>query len=251
MHFSLPDREVFERISTGKNYGISMYFGRGPVCWLRRQRFQSALNIAKGVESEATIDLGCADGVLLPTLANEFGQVFAIDINEGHIKQCETLVEEFDLSNVTVLHNKNNDLSGLQSKINKQVKLMWLLETLEHVGEQPDIWGTKLEFLHDAFGLMSSEGHIVISVPKMVGFGFMLKYLTQNFLLGVHDDRMSFRNFVKSVFLGNTDELEPLWNGKHLGFNHLKLDKLLADNFEVVRRKETIISCLYVIRSKS
>ena len=127
---------------------------------------------------------------------------------------------------------------------------MWLLETLEHIGRQPDMWESKSQFLESCFELLDDDGHIVITVPKMVGLGFLVKYIIQNVFLRVKHDRMEFSNLLKSVFLKNTDALESRWNGGHVGFNHLKLDKVLAKNFKIVRRQETLISCLYLVRRR-
>jgi len=250
MKFQLPERALFQKMSATNSYGFNNYFGRGPIAWLKRRRFQIALDLAQGIDSRRTVDMGCADGVLLPTLAGEYEDVVAIDINPRFTKQCEQLIHEFKLNNVTVICNQSLEPAQLACQIGAGVKLLWLLETLEHVGSQPDIWNSKLEFLQGCFQLLDEDGSIIISVPKMVGISFLIKYLVQNYILGVKHDKMSFRNLMSSVFLKNTDNLEPMWEGGHLGFNHLKLDNLLETHFEVERRVETSISCLYRIRKK-
>ena len=59
---------------------------------------------------------------------------------------------------------------------------------------------------------------------------------------------MSFKQLFKSSVLRSTDDLEPLWDRGHVGFNHLKLDRHLAANFVVIQRKESLISVFYVLR---
>lgn len=247
MKLNLPSRTSFQEASGEYSYGLHNYFGRGPVSWLKRQRFQTALNLANGTRPRSTIDMGCADGVLIPTLAGEYEHVFAIDISPAHVQQCEHLVRQCELSNVTVICNQDLDFSELKQQIGTGINALWLLETLEHVGRQPDIWESKLAFLQDCFSLLDDDGFIVISVPKMVGGSFLVKYLLQNYVMGVRHDRMTLRHLFNSAFLKNTDALEPAWQGGHVGFNHLKLDTLLYKNFNVKRRKETLISCLYLI----
>lgn len=247
MKFHLPDQAVFQNSSTAHNYGLHNYFGRGPISWLKRQRFQTALNLGKGIESRCTIDMGCADGVLIPTLAGKYDRVFAIDISPAFVKQCEHLVRECQLTNVTVICNQGLEPSELKKEIGTGTKVLWLLETLEHIGSQPNMWDSKLQFLHDCFSLLDHDGFIVISVPKMVGVSFLVKYLLQNYVMGVKHDRMTLKHLTRSVLFKNTDELEPAWQGGHVGFNHLKLDTLLNKTFVVSRRRETVISCLYLI----
>ena len=155
--------------------------------------------------------MGCADGVLLATLADEYDDVFAIDISPMFVKQCEQLVRECELNNVTVICNQGLEPSELANRIGTGVKILWLLETLEHVGSQANMWDSKLEFLQSCFHLLDDDRHIVISVPKMVGLSFLIKYLVQNYVLGVKHDKMAFKNLMSSVVFKNTDKLEPMW----------------------------------------
>jgi len=202
------------------------------------------------VKTRRAIDMGCADGVLIPTLSNFFEKVVAVEVNPIQADQSERLVRLCNIDNVEVICNQGISMHEISQRIGNGYKILWLLETLEHIGEQPDIWAPKLEFLHSCFELLDDDGQIVISVPKMVGFGFLGKYLLQNYCLDIKHDQMTFANLFRSVLFKNTDNLEPLWAGGHVGFNHLKLDDLLNEHFEVLRRKETIISCLYLIRRK-
>jgi len=123
---------------------------------------------------------------------------------------------------------------------------MFLLETLEHVGKQPDIWASKVAFLRDCFSLLGPNGRIIVTVPKMVGGILLFKNLVQR-CLGRGYDAMPLRDLLRSSFLKDTDRLEPLWNGGHVGFNHLKLDAHLQKHFTVHHRSESLISVFYVL----
>lgn len=203
------------------------------------------------ISSQRTIDMGCADGVFLPTLSRNFEQVFAIDINPGFVEHCRKLVDCCNLTNVQVLCNKQLSTEELARQIGGGVRILWLLETLEHVGRQPNMWESKVEFLKSCFELVDDDGYIVISVPNMVGIRFLLKYMLQNYILRIRHDRMAMKQLFHSVVFKNTDELEPQWNGGHVGFNHLKLEALLESEFQIVRQKKTAISCLYLIQKPS
>jgi hypothetical protein len=104
-----------------------------------------------------------------------------------------------------------------------------------------------MDFLHSCFTLLEVDGEIIISVPKMVGPIMLFKNLLQRSLrLGY--DKIPFWLLLKASFLYNTDKLESLWQGDHVGFNHIKLEKYLKKQFKIVRRTESVISVFYVIK---
>lgn len=190
--------------------------------------------------------MGCADGVVLPTLSQCYERVAAIDVNPCWTSRAQRLVTALDLHNVRVVCGENLSPAALRAEIGPGFGLMYLLETLEHVGAQPDMWGSKVEFLRESLALLERGGRIVISVPKMVGPVILIKNLLQR-SLGRDYDRLSWRQLVRSAFWNDTLELEPAWNGGHLGFNHLRLERHLAEHFTVYHRSESAISAFYVI----
>jgi hypothetical protein len=60
-------------------------------------------------------------------------------------------------------------------------------------------------------------------------------------------DRMTLRQLLKVSLFSDTTELEISWTGRHVGFNHLKMEQAFRDHFEIVRRHE-ISTVFYVIR---
>ena len=83
MRFRLPDKQIIKNITGPNAYAVHNYFGKGPISWVKRQRFQKALNLGSKIASTGTIDYGCADGVLLPTLSDHYDQVVAIDFERN------------------------------------------------------------------------------------------------------------------------------------------------------------------------
>ena len=55
------------------------------------------------------------------------------------------------------------------------------------------------------------------------------------------------KNLLKASFLKDTSELEPLWDGGHLGFNHLRLEERMRGEFQIRRRVDIGFQMLYVI----
>lgn len=250
MRFVLPDESALRSTaSAAESYAILNYYGRGIIPAIKRNRFQRALDLGGAAPARKVIDMGCADGVLLPTLARHYEQVAAIDVHPEYSRCSKHLTDQLGLGNVDVVCSQDLTFADVKKRIGDGFGLMYLLETLEHIGEPPDLWASKIEFLKSCFSLLDDGGRIVVSVPKMVGLAFLLKYVVQNCFLGVHHDRMTFKQLFKSSVLRSTDDLEPLWDRGHIGFNHLKLDRHLAANFGVVQRKESLISVFYVLRS--
>jgi len=55
------------------------------------------------VEADRVIDMGCADGLLLPSLAKAYGHVMAIDVNEDFVARSQRLIQSVKLENVQAL----------------------------------------------------------------------------------------------------------------------------------------------------
>ncbi|MBC7784658.1 MAG: methyltransferase domain-containing protein [Burkholderiales bacterium] len=250
LKFILPDRAVIEQAAQGeKSYAIFNYYGRGPITKAKLHRFHRALKLGATVQTRRVIDMGVADGVLLPTLAHHYDHVAAIDIHEEILQRSRRLVDSLGLKNIDVVNSSDISTDQLRQRLGGGYGLMYLLETLEHVGSQPDIWGSKIAFLKDCFALLEPDGRIIISVPKMVGFPLLIKNVLQRGL-GVGYDSLTWGQVLKSTFLKNTDDLEPHWNGGHKGFNHIKLERHLHQHFTVHHQSSSSITVFYVIGRK-
>ncbi len=250
-NFVLPNRALVQEAagSVATAYAIYNYYGRGPIAASKRMRFQRALRLGGKHEAEGVIDMGCADGLLLPSLCQTYDKVAAVDINQSFIDRSHRLGEALQLQNVTYHCNADRDMTWLRQRLGSGYQLMYLLETLEHLGDPADMWGSKMRFLEECFTLLDEGGKIVISVPKMVGLIVLFKNLLQR-CLGLGHDKLTMRQLLRSALLHDTEELEPLWDGHHVGFNHLKLDRHLAHNFRIHERRESAISVFYVIGRK-
>jgi hypothetical protein len=185
-----------------------------------------------------------------PRWRRNYRRVLALDIDQKFVERSRRLIDLLKLDNVEALCVRDVPFPELRKRLGSGFRLMFLLETLEHAGSQPDLWGSKMDFLRDCFSLLEENGRIVVSVPKMVGLVMLFKNTLQR-SLGLGYDRMSFRQLLRSSLLKKTDDLEPMWSGDHVGFNHRKLDKHLARHFVVHHRSESLISVFYVLGRKS
>lgn len=251
--FVMPPADVYtsEQYQYGQGhhtYTSYNYLGDGLIPRLKRSRFEVALALVRDRFGKAdAIDFGCADGVFIPSLARYFPRVTAVDESEDSIRVAQHLVRRLDLDNVQLICNRGLSIDALRQELPKPAGVLFLLETLEHVGEAARLYESKMEFLGSLFTLLDPDGVIVISIPKMVGLPFLVKYAVQN-ALGMHHERMDMRSILRAGLLKDTEALEPQWTGGHMGFNNAKLERELARTFEVVRKRDLGFSEFYVVR---
>lgn len=254
--FVRPSSDVYTSASfdLGGGYGTYAQFNYlrpGLIPRLKRHRFEVALRLARPhFGLGPAIDFGCADGVLVPSLARFFARVTAFDTDEDVLRPARALVDALGLENVRVVNNKGMSLAEMREAAGMPARVLFLLETLEHVGDTARLYPSKIEFVEGLFSLLDSEGVIVVSVPKMVGIPFLLKYGVQSALRLPHE-RQAFRQLLRSGFLKDTDELEPHWDGKHNGFNNAKLARSLEAAFDVTARHDMLFSEFFVLRQRS
>ena len=250
--FVIPPLSVFDSQQEGcppeqRSYGLYNYLRPGLIPHIKRQRFETALKLARPYFGpNAAIDVGCGDGVFLPSLSRYFQNVAAIDRYDHVLHTAQQLVEVAPLKNVTLLNNCDMDFEQVGEQLGRNFRVAFMLETLEHVGSLPNLYESKADFLDGVFTLLQPEGVIIISVPRMVGLLFFIKYLMQ-WSLRLPTEPMQWREVFRSAFLRDTRNLEPLWNGSHVGFNHLKLTEVLRSRFHLVECRGGLTSVFYVI----
>lgn len=224
--FILPPKHAIQ-----DRYSLRNYYLPGPIGWVKRRRFDVALKLARPYNGTA-IDMGCADGVFLPTLSRLYERVIAIDVQQRFIDASQRLVAQTGLTNVDVING--SDARGICADV------VYCLETIEHVGCQPDMWGSKRAFVDHCLGLLRPGGRLIISVPKMTGFAMAIKAATGR-------DRMPITDLARSVFRCDTRKLESRWDGGHIGFSHERLESETLRHFRVERRVSGIVTVFYVL----
>lgn len=250
-YFVAPPVEAFQssgHTHYGKyaSYAEYNYLRPGLVSSIKRRRFEVALALAQAWFGSDVIDMGTADGILIPSLAARFSRVVAVDVVPYNCSVAERVAAP--LRNVTVICNEGLSFADLRIRIGYRAQAMFILETLEHVGEKGRMYESKVEFVRQCFTLLAEDGVIIASVPRMTGVLFMAKYFTQS-ALRMHHEPMTFREVLRSG-LGDTSQLESRWEGQHVGFNENKLADALMKEFRVVIRK-TMTSYFYVIKRRA
>jgi 2-polyprenyl-3-methyl-5-hydroxy-6-metoxy-1,4-benzoquinol methylase len=232
-------------------YGEYNYLRPGLVARVKTAHFERALALTREHFGRAdVIDFGCADGVFLPSLARHFPFVAAVERVPHFAEVAERVVEEAGLSNALVVCNEGRDLDWLRERLGgREYRIAFCLEVLEHVGEPGDLYGPKLRLLDELFSLLGPDGCVVLSVPTMVGLPFLIQR-TALAATGGFREPLSWRQIFRAGVLRDTSELEPHWDGGHLGFSHLRLEAGLRERFRLEHRESLGFQMLYVVRRR-
>jgi SAM-dependent methyltransferase len=233
------------------SYAAYNYFG-GLASRVKRAHFGAALHAARAHEGGTAIDFGCADGILLPSLSRRYERVWAIDLDPGFVATARRVVEHHELANVTLTCNAGGALPALPPALDGGADVLFALETVEHVGERERMWESRADVLEGLFALVRPGGEIVITVPTMVGPAFLVQRAALRALGLRRERRISRGELLRAGLLWDTDALEPRWKAPsgHLGFNHVRLQRAIAERFEIVRKRHLVFQVLYVIRRR-
>lgn len=254
--FVLPSTDVYTDSSRGmysacgsRSYSHYNYLRPGIIQKLKRGRFERALKLAKPYfHSGAALDIGCADGVFLPSLVEYFDRVVGVDSDAKHLDIAAALVSATSMPKVSLICNAGLSFDALRERVGKGFRVAFVLETLEHVGSLPSLYETKADFVEGVLSLLEPDGIIVASVPRMVGVRFLIKYLIQ-VGFNIPTEKMGPGDLLRASFLNDTTRLEPRWSGTHIGFNHLLLTRALRARYDV-QVSGTLTSVFYTIRRR-
>jgi len=242
-----------------RTYSHYNYLRGGPIAALKRRRLDIALSLARQwFHRTGAIDFGCADGVLLPSLARYFPRVAAVDHDSHVIPIARRLVEESHLESVDVIDSRHMPFPALRSRLqgprgDREFGILFLLETLEHVGPPPslviDRHEYRLQFVRELFTFLVPPARIIISIPRMTGLGFLTRYVTQT-TLGLAHERIPVADALRAGILGDTTALESQWSGGHVGFNERTMERELRKAFTIVEERRLPFSLVFAIERR-
>ena len=256
-YFIKPPIDIYQSVGSRyyqeyKTYAEYNYLRGGFSSYIKIWHFEMALKLTQKYHHHCNvIDFGCADGVFIPSLSKYFNRVVAVDKIPDFIKISSKLVSTLGLNNVELICNDSRTINDVKSRISSEkYHILYLLETIEHVGSKDSLYKSKIDFLKEIATLVDEEGIIVISAPRMVGISFLIQRIGLA-LLGLNREPISMSNLLKASFLSDTTDLEKQWHGGHIGFNHKKLENHLKNEFHILKKKDIIFQVLYVIRRKT
>lgn len=237
--------------SQTRSYSAYNYSPGGITSGIKTGHFEKVLKYSKPLFGKAKVlDMGCADGFFLPSLAAYFPEVVCADIDLGHCDSANWLRQKIQAPNVSVLCTEGKGFEELLQKYPAYFDLIFLLEVMEHVGDPADLFPSKLRFLQELSKCLHPEGRIIITVPVMTGPRFLLQR-TGLALLGMYREPLSWGEILKAGLLNETTGLEKRWwPQSHLGFNHHKLLKTLKEEFSIVDQQRLLFQQLITLQKK-
>ena len=252
--FEPPPRAIYDRVEghwsgDASTYAAYNYLSDGAVSHVKSAHFEVALReTRRWFGTGRVIDFGSADGVFVPSLARHFAEVLAIDVRPEFVDLAQTVADECGLRNVRTLCNAGVGMDELVEQLGSGHDVVFLLETLEHIAEQPDLFGSRARFVEQLLGLVAADGVVVVSVPTMVGPAFLIQRATLA-ALRLNREPITARELFEAGVLRRTGSLEPRWTSEdHLGFNHLELERAFRDRgLPILRHRNLFFSQLYVV----
>jgi len=227
-----------------RTYSEYNYLRPGPISWIKRGHFRKALRLTTDhPENCSVIDFGCGDGFFIPTLAKRFRKVVGIDKSRKMVELCSFLIKEMDIENAELICSENMTVREVKSKLGMKSDIVFLLETLEHIGEPGRLYESQLDFLRELAELSDT---IVFSIPKMVGFPLILQRVGL-WAFRMNREPISLRTLLRAGFLRDNSELEKSWHGGHLGFDYRELEKCISDEFRIAKKASGFFQNVYVL----
>jgi len=231
-----------------KTYSNRFYLKPGIASKLRARHFEICLKLTSSYFNKSNvIDFGCADGCFIPSLSSYFNHVVGIDAYPPFADIAKILVKKMDLKDANIICNKDMKIDEVKSMLDREYNIAFCLEVLEHVGNKKNPYKGKIKLIKDISSLITDDGKIIISVPKMVG----LSFLAQRFGLYIFNqwtEPISFKNLIKAGIFKDTEDLEKRWDHLHLGFNHEKLEKMISNDFNIIKKVNDFFQVVYVVK---
>lgn len=255
-HLQVPPPDAYQQVGEAwvgeyPSYSHYNYFGDSLVHRVKAAHFEAALSLARPhFGTTGAIDFGTADGFLLPTLSRYFSPVLAVDVGADQLAVAERAIEQLHLDNVSTLCNADLTWDELRERVDScRFGVMFVLETLEHVGIKADMVGSRVAFVRELFSLLRPNSTVVVSVPNMVGLAFAVQRAVLA-VTGSVREPISRSDLARAVALKDTSRLVPEWNlHKHLGFNHRPIEAALRAEFRVVDKRDLVFSKVYALRA--
>ena len=231
------------------HYARQQIHGRNRlIAWSHRQRFATALRLAREFAGTRVLDYGCGDGTFLGLLAGTDGRPAASVGAEIHPHLVDDCRHRFR-GQPGLRFVQTADLQG--SDHDDSFDTVFCMEVLEHVVDSTPV-------LNDFERLLAPCGTLIVSVPIETGFPLIVKQIVRGVAgwRGVGDypgtTGYTVPELVKSVLAGSAQHVHrPIFVRDdqtvfhdHKGFNWRTLRARIAVQFDLVCEQTSPLSWL-------
>lgn len=184
---------------------------------------KKVLKMIENNHYDAIAEIGCADGIFLPSLSRLCKELYATDIYEPFIDNLLNV-------NISNLHPYLDDIQNSRLESNK-FDLVVCLEVLEHIANPQ-------KAISEISRIMKNNGYCIISVPIEIGLPVLVKYISR-LILGygkMYDGGYKFKELIKAILKKPDEEHHSKYLG-HKGFDYRKIVELLKEKFSIEKIK--------------
>ena len=143
-------RAIYQK--AGSPPAVGTYTDKSSIVrWLYWSRIRKMLALARVHGGKQVLDLGCGDGVMLPSLSKQYEKVHGVDLK---INCSQMMVEHFGLLNIDLY--RMDFITG--SFKGNQYDLIFAASSLEHFADRDKLFGKVSD-------LLIPGGHIIFSSP--------------------------------------------------------------------------------------
>jgi len=205
-------------IENGSDYQRANYFSDNPVKnFLHIFPLRAIVSAIPKKKYHRILEIGCADGILLPTLSPHCEELYAIDIVSKFFKY----IRRYNLPNLFL---SKGDAQKMKYPSNF-FDLIFCLETLEHV-PHPELAVKEIK------RVMKKGGLGVISVPIELGPALLLKQIGR-ILLGYglsYEGGYPLPELINAVLFKKPNTEYHREHLGHRGFDYRRIIRLLHEN---------------------
>ena len=217
------------------------------IAWSHRQRFETALRLAKKIGGKKILDYGCGDGTLLALLESSdlaFEEAVGAELTNEMAVDCKQRLgtPRVDFCQIAELDT---------SRFRERYDVVFCLEVLEHVIELEPV-------LNVLYAVLAPGGTLVISVPVETGLPLVVKQSLRRVAgwRGIGDykynSRYTLSELCRSVFAFSDRQHinRPVYTSgtlqfhDHKGFNWRSLRGVLQQHLELEQTVTSPISTL-------
>lgn len=187
------------------------------IRWHHNAHIRHAVAAGELGEGHRILDLGCADGPLLPFLRGRIRGLVALDVVKVYLDRAAEFARAEDVGPCAFVQGVAERLPLPSASVDR----VFCLETLEHCEDQA-------KAVTEIRRVLSPGGLAVVSVPVEIGPPLLVKHGLRR-LLGYPMEPWTFRELMQAGFCRSVRGIPH--QRKHRGFDYRNVVRLFRDVF--------------------